>query len=158
MSDLVERLEALGYRPDRNCYRILMDGDRMMPADWRVPGRLVVVDGHGLRLKDLRRGVESDLTDVEHNDLGRFQAAREEGWDGVVINDFAQTDQGNMGHVSYGLFHDSLAATSMFEIPCVRSTWDEIMDDKSPAFEAWIDEVGPHRLDAATPPFSRCHP
>jgi hypothetical protein len=141
MREMVEALKEMGYDTSRDSFEVLMRGDEIMPADWRLSGRLLVLDGHGLRLKDLRRGSEGDLTDVEYHDLPAFRQAEAEGWDGVVINDFAQTDEGNMGHVSYGLFASTLARLEPVVVPCLRSTWDEIMAARSGDLDAWVNAL-----------------
>ncbi len=41
--------------------------------------------------------------DLDYHKLDVFDAARENGYDGIIINDFVKsTVQGSVGHVSYG--------------------------------------------------------
>lgn len=48
---------------------------------------------------------EGDLTDVQYNKLEAFRELERRGYDGVLIDDFAQSDHwGNLGHLSVGLF------------------------------------------------------
>lgn len=136
-------LRSLGYsladaRPSWLSVRKVDGADRVMPADWSMPGRLLVTLPDGLRLADLRRGGDGDLTDLEYHDHAGFAAARAAGYDGVVINDFVQTRRwGNVGHVSRGLFPEVAARLPWAEAPAARFEWAEHLDERStPAFDA----------------------
>lgn len=136
--------EVLGYRQERGGYEIrqqLVDGrfeDR--PAGWQIQGWLYVTLSDGLRFKDMRRSEDGDLMDVEYHDLDGFARASEEGWDGVVINDFAQADgHGNVGHVSWGLLPRGLAKLDWVRIPAVRRPLE--CGHLTPDVEAWLAEA-----------------
>ena len=126
-------------------------GGRIMPGDWRLPGRLLVTIGDGLDLADLRRGDEGDLTAVEYHDHAGFAAARAAGRDGVKINDFAQSERwGNVGHVSHGIFPEVAARLPWVEVPAVRHEWMASLAERvTPAFEALHAEA---RASAAPAP------
>ena len=63
------------------------------------------------------------------------------GCDGVVINDFAQTDEGNMPHLSYGL---TLTGQSKVE-------WASLPARRRPISEAWSGrKVTPEVLEWAS--------
>lgn len=112
--------------------------ERVMPADWSMPGRLLVTVADGLRLADLRRGTEGDLTDLEYHDHAGFAAARAAGYDGVVINDFVQTEAwGNVGHISRGLFPEAAARLPWIEVPARRFEWASSLRERTtPAYES----------------------
>ncbi|MCK9601154.1 MAG: hypothetical protein M0R06_19090, partial [Sphaerochaeta sp.] len=110
-SDVKEYIEkTLGYKPNEyGAYDLKLkseeDGERVMPAEYKLPGKLFIFKGKkALNLFDMSTG-ESDLTDLQYHNIEAFKKAQEAGYDGVVIDDFAQTkSQGNIGHRSIGLF------------------------------------------------------
>ena len=118
------KLRTLGYEPyDSGLYGsyrdVKMSGDRIMPADWRLPGRILVArPRRDLNLINMAQGRESDLTELDYHRHDWFEKADAEGYDGIVITDFAQhKGYGNVGHISYGLFKRGVAAC---EIKAVR--------------------------------------
>jgi hypothetical protein len=49
---------------------------------------------------------EGDLMDVQYHRHDMFQKAKQDGYDGIKIDDFAQLEEyGNFGHASIGLFY-----------------------------------------------------
>lgn len=128
---VIEHIEGiLGYSAGSNgCYwlKATVEGgiERIMPANWKMDGRLFVAMADGLHFKDIRVGEESDLTLYEHNNLDGFRQAEDEGYDGVVINDFAQTTHfGNFGHKSYGLNARALDSMAWISLPAARFDLD----------------------------------
>ena len=116
-----------------------------LPASHLEPGRLFVVDGiPGLRLLDMAAGGEGDLMDPDHLKLEAFAAARDRGYDGIVINDHCQSRTwGNVGHRSWGVLPAAMGKISWAEIPAVRFDWPEGASGCSravtPEFEAeWL--------------------
>ena len=104
---------------------LMSDGaETLMPSDWSKDGTLLVTLSDGLAFRDLRRGGEGDLMDLEYHDYEAFEAAEAAGVDGVVINDFAQSDEGNLGHVSYGLTSHALSKLEWVAIPAKRHVYD----------------------------------
>jgi len=104
----VSTLEAMGYDFSRGMIEIKMatvDGaTRYVNADWLEPGRVYVTVADGLNLLDLSIG-EGDLSDPTHKRIDLFRKAEADGFDGVIIDDFAQSDDcGNVGHRAIGLF------------------------------------------------------
>jgi hypothetical protein len=141
--EAAEWVRSLGYsladaRSSWLSVRNVEGADLIVPADWKMPGRLLVTLPDGLRLADLRRSLDGDLTDLEYHDHAGFAAARAAGYDGVVINDFVQTREwGNVGHVSRGLFPEAAARLPWAEAPAERFEWGERMAERStPAFDA----------------------
>lgn len=64
----------------------------------------------------VRRGDDGDLTDLEYHDHPAFARAQSAGYDGVIINDFAQTNVGNFGHVSCGINANGLRKLDFLRI------------------------------------------
>lgn len=135
--------EVLGYRPSAHGgYEIkqhLTDlGFVDKPANWQIQGTLFITPSDGFRFKDLRRSEDGDLMDLEYHDVDGFGRAIEEGFDGVIINDFAQVDgHGNVGHVSYGLLPPGLSKARWVRMEAIRrplegSWW-------TPDVEKWLE-------------------
>jgi hypothetical protein len=121
-----------------------LDGrETYLPASYRIEGRLYVVDGvRDLRFLDMAEGREGDLTDLDYHKHAWFRRARDEGYDGIVINDFCQSKtHGNVGHRSWGVLPRALGKLRFAEIPCVRFDWaaDESVTERlTPEFrQAW---------------------
>lgn len=122
------KLKALGYSPSReddyslnHRWEIKTSGSGdIYPANYRAEGRLFILKPKTtLRIFDLTRGgeVEGDMTDLDYHKHNIFQIAEEKGYDGVKINDFAQTEgEGNVGHTSIGLFKDTIKKMNVFDI------------------------------------------
>lgn len=123
-------LADLGYPvQDGSPIEVSMRGEEAMPADWGLSGSLYVTAMDGLRFLDASTG-ESDLTAPRHNDLALFRSAEEQGYDGIVIDDFMQDDgYGNVGHRSWGLFASAAARLQWVRMPAVRRPWRPGIDD-----------------------------
>lgn len=111
-------MNTLGYKPRSEDYnnnyswKFRMKGNEIMPANYQMKGRLfILVPNQDLKIYDMTHGgaIEGDLTNLEYHKLDLFDELRDKGYDGVKINDFAQSnDQGNFGHTSIGLFKSGL--------------------------------------------------
>lgn len=117
--------EKLGYEAGKDHWvKTSFSGDGQIKyhhADYLMPGRLLVTLSDGLRLQDLRRSTEGNLMDADHHLWALFEAANAFRHDGVIINDFAQTDRlGNLGHVSYGILPNHLPRLEWVTIPATR--------------------------------------
>lgn len=123
-----EKLEALGYKHtgyDDNYnlnfgWKISIDNDQLQPADYRTQGRLIIITPkRNFKILDTtnRGRREGDLTDLDYHKHDWFEQAQKNGYDGIKINDFAQsTDMGNVGHTSIGLFQNTLRDVNAEEI------------------------------------------
>lgn len=113
------------------------------PASWKVPGEVYMTLSDGLNLLDLRRGTEGDLSDPDHRRYHLFQKAADEGYDGVIINDFAQVEAfGNYGHVAYGLNSKGLEGREWMSFPAVNFGLDTIdAPIVTPQLEEWIESI-----------------
>lgn len=154
-ADVVRYIEeVLGYRNRDTIgdfrYELLTNGwnkdtkeHRIVPADFRIPGSLIIVEGFAdMRFLDLSRG-ESDLTDLQYHLLTTFRRAEAEGYHGVVIDDFAQAEPhwGNLGHRSIGFFAHALPALKTTVIPAVRFEFGPNVADlavtETPEYQEW---------------------
>lgn len=107
--ECLHKLAGLGYDfredPESVKQTLTKEGKfHVMPKAWRKPGRVFVTIDDGLSFADHSVG-ESDLTEKAHLRFDLFRAAEKRGFGGVIIDDFAQSeDFGNVGHRAYGLF------------------------------------------------------
>lgn len=139
--EAVAALETLGYDLSSGPIWVsqqIVDGRTLtMPADWRMPGRLLFCKMDPTwRWLDVSRG-ESDLTDLQYHAHDVFERAASEGYDGVIIDDFAQHRMhGNVGHRSWGLLPRTAQAVTWSEIPASSTKDSEQIVGSSPEFEA----------------------
>jgi hypothetical protein len=111
-------MNTLGYKPTGEDYnnnyswKLKMDGREIVPANYQMKGRLfILVPNQDLNVYDMTYGgsIDGDLTDLDYHKTDFFDELMKKGYDGVKINDFAQSnDQGNFGHTSIGLFKQAL--------------------------------------------------
>ena len=82
------------------------------PSDYFMKGRLfILVPQRDLKLFDMTHGGSegADLQDRQYYEIDLFRKLEANGYDGVKINDHAQTEEfGNFGHFSYGIFRHAL--------------------------------------------------
>jgi hypothetical protein len=139
------RLAKLGFKGDGmegwKTYRFRFHKGRLLPPDESVQGQLcVAVAQRDLVLWNKSLG-EGDLTNVQYHDLKGFRKAFELGYDGVMIDDFAQSeDWGNIGHMSVGVFAPTVAS---LDIRCVPATYEEY-NNRSFKTKAWPHETKPY--------------
>jgi len=130
-------INELGYAPDSSG-RVDLKLDhkegkrRLLKADYEMPGTLYVFTGaEKLNLYDYSTG-ESDLMNVQYHDLEMFKSLEEKGYDGVIIDDFAQSERyGNVGHRSVGLFSEGIKKLGVEPLPAVNYDWGKL-DEKHP--------------------------
>lgn len=152
VAQVVERLEAMGYLNDGGVggdWRswVLTNKQVVMPANWRVPGRLLMLEGfEQMRLCDISLG-DSDLTDLQYKKIGLFDRLAAEGYDGVVIDDFCQSKAwGNVGHRSIGFFGTAIGSLKISEIAAENFDWGPEVKDlrelDSPQYKQWLADQG----------------
>ena len=144
-----EALKAMGYEFKDGLASVLQqtvdDQVRTMPADWMIPGRLLIcARDPGWKLLDISIG-ESDLMDLQYHDIERFQQAEKDGYSGVVIDDFLQHRVlGNVGHRAIGLFPGVAAQLEWAEIPATSTTAVRSASKSStPEFDLLLTESAP---------------
>lgn len=166
--EYIERELGYGNRDDLcvggdRCYTLLTDGwddvsreDRIVAADFRKKGTLLIVEGHEqMRLLDISRG-EGDLTDPQYHRLKIFEQAAADGYDGIAIDDFCQTkSRGNVGHRSWGFFAHAIPKLRIETIEACNFDWGPGWSDTrvtdTPEYAAWLSgraEEAVHRQSA----------
>lgn len=116
MKLVINKLRTLGFELPDDPRRIpysairyrIVDG-RIAPASYKDEGRLLTIE----LLADAKvydmRGV-GDLMEPAYNMLGTFRQLESRGFDGVLIDDYAQTEYyGNYGHESIGFFKGAVS-------------------------------------------------
>lgn len=104
------RLAEKKYEPDWDGrYKIKFHNGQAVTGDYKLPGKMLTVTlKRDMRMLDISTG-EPDLNNVQYHNHELFKNAREQGYDGVIIDDFAQSEvHGNFGHTSFGFFKDTM--------------------------------------------------
>lgn len=146
--ELVRRMETLGYlnegSQDWPYWWVADDpqGDPRPAHSYREPGRLFILKTQrDLNILDIAEG---DLLDLDYHRYGDFAKAVQEGFDGVKINDYAQSvDLGNVGHTAYGLFEHVVADLRWDVIPAIHremescfKSWEFV----SPEYQEYLEK------------------
>jgi hypothetical protein len=123
--DVEKLMDKVGFEKDHNDnYKIrFSDMDTVLKPGEAQQGRLFIATvKEPLNIWVKARG-ESDLTDLQYHDLKGFQIAKDKQLDGVLIDDFAQSEEhGNFGHQSVGLFDTK--KLSLRSIPAQYREWE----------------------------------
>lgn len=121
-------LHQLGYSEQKNgIMKLKLSSDcELLPADHSMQGRLFIMHKDpSLRFLDLSRG-EGDLQNPDYHRLDDFSVAQQKGYDGVIIDDFAQSETwGNMGHKSLGVFTHTIDKLPVIYVPAKSYDWPE---------------------------------
>jgi len=119
---------------------------RLFAPGEKLIGRLFIFTAlEPLKIYDNTRGgeTESDLLNLEYHKIDLFRDAEEAEYDGIKINDFAQSKYwGNLGHTSIGLFEQAREKLSWVAIPAVNFEWDENTPQNTtitPEYQAYLD-------------------
>lgn len=147
-----KQLINLGYKPtggsDYNAdydWKLIEKDNKIMPADYQETGRLLLINPkRDMKIFDISTA-ESDLTDIQYHKLELFRKLEERGYDGVKIDDFAQSDtQGNYGHRSIGFFSNSIPDLDITEIKNVKHPkkveWGESDSDEYKEYRKSLNE------------------
>ncbi|BCB22403.1 hypothetical protein [Bosea sp. ANAM02] len=144
--EAVAALEALGYDLSGGPIWVsqqIVDGLTVtMPADWRMEGRLLFCKKDPTwRWLDISAG-ESDLTNLQYHAHEIFERAAAEGYDGVIIDDFAQHRvHGNIGHRSWGLLPRTAQSVTWSEIPASSTRDSKSILYTTPEFDTLYEEL-----------------
>jgi hypothetical protein len=140
-----DKLYAMGYKSHResdydgnHSWKIkvsrINDEEQIMPANWREEGRLMIIKPkRDLRIYDYTLGGKrhADLGDLDYHKIDLFRNIEEKGYDGIRITDYCQSeDQGNFGHLSIGLFRNTLKDLEIDEIPAVHQDLEQFYRNK----------------------------
>jgi len=147
--DVVDFFDSIGYYGKRDKYSYIYEirtgyadhREIVYPADYKKPGRLFIFYGQEhLNILNISRG-ESDLTDLQYHKYNVFKQAKEQGYDGVRIDDFAQSKiHGNYGHQSICLNGNGLKKLTYDVIPATNYDEEE-WADFTPEFEQYARKV-----------------
>ena len=105
-----------GYEPtnendyvQNHSYKIKTNFDKVLRADEKITGKLLIIECmKDLRLYNMSSG-EGDLNDLQYHKIDFFRKVEQNGYDGIVIDDFAQSNiEGNFGHLSYGFLQKTI--------------------------------------------------
>lgn len=144
-SDLINYIEnVLGYQPDeRGFYRLKLqsntgDINKFLRKDDYKQGNLYMLIGKNkLKIKDISQH-GFDLSNPAYLQYNIFRNIEKEGYDGVRINDYAQTDNwGNLGHISIGIFKSAISKLQQICIPAKNHIISELSNKTTEEFKAW---------------------
>lgn len=140
-------VDELGYAADADMWRVrgIDCGGRLsriLPASYRETGTLVVVPRPSdLRLLDLRNGPYGSDMCNSYRYTRTFRQAESDGYDGVIIDDLAQTETyGNLGHYGFGLFSKTANQLPELRIPAQHAEWTR-WSTVTPEFAALRSEI-----------------
>lgn len=140
--DAKDYLEGLGYTAGRHgLFELSISAasgkERIMPAQWRLPGSLVILHVPDLQVREL--GGEGDLIDPQHLWGDKFAAAARAGAEAIEIGDFLQSRRfGNVGHRAIGLTVRALDRARYVAIDAVNFDFHSVSDfsrETTPQFE-----------------------
>lgn len=124
--DLVDHLEGdLGYEASpQGIWEVSIGhgplGQEWKPADWKLPGTLLLLYAPHLRIQQANWG-ESEIGDANHNRVGAFTRFADEGWDAFSMQDLLQSEyHGNVGHEAIGILPKALSTLPWIGIPALR--------------------------------------
>jgi hypothetical protein len=145
----------LGYSADRHgLFELSISSangkERIMPAEWRLPGSLIVL--HVPDLQVIRLGEDGDLIDPQHLWADKFNAAEAAGAEAIEIGDFLQSRRfGNVGHRAIGLTGKALARARYVALDAINFDFNSVVDfsrEVTPHFQAFWSQCR-SRLDPA---------
>lgn len=142
--DMVAFLETLGYKYDngKTYYEIFVEGrdHHILPASYVPQGELYILLGQDdLNIYDYTRS-SGDLMDPDYLRVSLFNKIRDAGYDGIRINDYAQSKNwGNIGHVSVGLFPSGLAKVRKEKMQAKKFDYKDSLwgSQNTDEFSAW---------------------
>ncbi len=156
-----DMIRGMGYLPDfRGCYTVSTsyadEGEIIMPADWTLPGQLVIaLPDEDFNFKPANWS-EDGMGYATHNRVGDFDRFAEKGQHGFSMEDCLQSNvHGNVGHEAFGILPEGIKRLSWLSIPAVRHDgpdMDVFAKPETPAFIAFIafmKQINPNYLSEA---------
>jgi len=151
--DFDDMIRSMGYvADDRGCYtvstRYTDEGETLIPADWTLPGQLLIaLPDEDFSLSEARWS-EDGLGYASHNRVADFDSFAQSGQHGFSMEDCLQSDiQGNVGHEAFGILPEGIKHLSWMAIPAVRhdgADLDVFSKPETPAFVAFMKEINPN--------------
>jgi hypothetical protein len=150
--DFDDMIRGLGYRPDfRGCYtvstRYTDEGETIMPAEWTLPGQLVIALPQEDFTFKAAMWSEDGLGYASHNRVADFDSFSQRGQHGFSMEDCLQSEfHGNVGHEAFGILPEGIKRLSWLSIPAVRHDgpdMDVFAKPETPAFVAYMKELNP---------------
>jgi hypothetical protein len=124
--DLVDHLKGdLGYEASpQGIWEVSVgqgpQGQEWKPADWRLPGKLLLLYAPHLQIHQADWG-ESEIGDANHSRVGAFTRFADQGWDSFSMQDLLQSEyHGNVGHEAIGILPKALSTIPWIGIPALR--------------------------------------
>lgn len=144
INDLVNNIlqNKFGYNPNKNNdnnhnfdwslkIETVDNGYALLPANSSARGKLFILTlNRDFKFYDYASGRDGDLIDLDYHKLELFRRVEVDGYDGIIINDFAQSNlYGNFGHKSYGIFKNAIKDLSVESIDAQHPSddWSERM-------------------------------
>lgn len=122
-ADVIRLMKESGWADERGQFKIKFNKDKPLKPGEASPGRLFIAKVKEPLTVWVKATGDGDLQDLQYHDLKGFKAAEAQGLDGVVIDDFAQSEvEGNFGHQSLGMFSDD--KLQIREVPAQYREWD----------------------------------
>jgi hypothetical protein len=125
-------LRSLGYDPEEHLWlntELTEAGEMVLPKDYKKPGRLFI--GHPrqpLNIFDATDGLEGDQQNPAYHRREVFEFAKNKGYHGVKIPDFAQSrNWGSVHHESVGIFPEHVDRLEWDVIPAVNFDWGDTL-------------------------------
>lgn len=150
--DLDDMIRGLGYKAsDWGMYTILTsyaEGREVwMPADWNIPGQLIIALPDGdFDLRDPRWS-EDALGYTSHNRVADFKSFAEADLHAFYMEDQLQSDfLGNVGHQSVGILPEGLKRLSWLAIPAIRHDGEDLdvfRNPETPEFIKFMRALSP---------------
>lgn len=146
---VIERMGKLGWEDGdyHTPYDLHIHNNEILMPGEKALGRLFIITvEEPLRIFDMTLGgeVEADISNVQYHNISLFRLAETKGFDGVKINDFAQSNKwGDTWHISIGLFNNALDKISLETVRATNYDWEtyEDFDAKTtPEYEEWLGE------------------
>ncbi|MCW3784307.1 hypothetical protein [Defluviimonas salinarum] len=151
LGDLDDHIRALGYEPDATgmfdvSLRYRDGGSRIMPADWRLPGQLLILLPEGLEIRHPEWSEEA-LGYSAHNRVGDFCRFADEGYAAFRMSDLLQSEaNGNVGHEAIGLLPAGIGRVSWLAIPAFRNDGEDLSvfrRPETPELVAFMRSINP---------------
>lgn len=111
---VIYKMKTFGYEPTSlNSYFTHIstdDSGNLLPRKTKHIGSVLkVICNRDFKFYNYAYGKEGDLMDVDYHKVDLFRKIESAGYDGIIINDYAQSDyHGNYGHLGIGFFKSSI--------------------------------------------------